>query len=86
MVPVLSRMTVSMRYTASSASPPLIRMPRWAPRPVPTMMAVGVAKPSAQGQAIISTATKFTSANGNGLNASHTRNVTTAMASTPTVK
>ena len=31
MVPVLSRMTVSMWYAASSASPPLIRMPRSAP-------------------------------------------------------
>ena len=32
-------------------------MPAWAPRPVPTMMAVGVASPSAHGQAMMSTAT-----------------------------
>ena len=31
-------------------------MPYWAPRPVPTMMAVGVANPKAQGQAMTSTA------------------------------
>ena len=34
-----------------------MRMPSWAPRPVPTIRAVGVASPSAQGQAMISTAT-----------------------------
>ena len=32
-------------------------MPSWAPRPVPTISAVGVASPSAQGHAMISTAT-----------------------------
>ena len=32
-------------------------MPSCAPRPVPTMSAVGVARPSAQGQAMMSTAT-----------------------------
>ena len=32
-------------------------MPSWAPRPVPTMIAVGVARPRAHGQAMISTAT-----------------------------
>ena len=32
-------------------------MPSWAPRPVPTSSAVGVARPSAHGQAMISTAT-----------------------------
>ena len=32
-------------------------MPSWAPRPVPTMTAVGVASPSEHGQATISTAT-----------------------------
>ena len=36
---------------------PRIRMPSWAPRPVPTISAVGVASPSAHGQAMISTAT-----------------------------
>ena len=35
----------------------MISRPSWAPRPVPTISAVGVASPSAQGQAMISTAT-----------------------------
>ena len=34
-----------------------MRIPSWAPRPVPTSSAVGVASPSAHGQAMISTAT-----------------------------
>ena len=56
-VPVLSSTIVSTRRVDSSTSGPLIRMPSWAPRPVPTMSAVGVARPSAQGQAMISTET-----------------------------
>ncbi len=56
-VPVLSSTIVSTRRVCSSTSGPLIRMPSWAPRPVPTMSAVGVASPSAHGQAMISTAT-----------------------------
>ncbi len=56
-VPVLSSTTVSMARVDSSTSGPLIRMPSWAPRPVPTISAVGVARPSAHGQAMISTAT-----------------------------
>ena len=56
-VPVLSSTTVSTRRVDSSTSGPLIRMPSWAPRPVPTISAVGVASPSAHGQAMISTAT-----------------------------
>ena len=56
-VPVLSRTTVSTRRVASSTSGPRISMPSWAPRPLPTSSAVGVASPSAQGQAMISTAT-----------------------------
>ena len=50
------------------------------------MMAVGVASPSAQGQAIISTATAFTMAVANGAKNSHAANVTSAATSTPTVK
>ena len=56
-VPVLSSTIVSTRRVCSRISGPLIRMPICAPRPVPTMSAVGVASPSAQGQAMISTAT-----------------------------
>ena len=56
-MPVLSSTTVSTRRVDSSTSGPLISSPSWAPRPVPTISAVGVASPSAQGQAMISTAT-----------------------------
>ena len=56
-VPVLSNTTVSTRCATSSASASLIKMPCLAATPVPAMMAVGVASPSAQGQAITSTAT-----------------------------
>jgi hypothetical protein len=56
-VPVLSRTMVSILRVDSSTSGPLMRMPSWAPLPVPTIRAVGVASPSAQGQAMIRTAT-----------------------------
>ncbi len=49
-----------MRSIVSNASALRTRTPACAPRPVPTMIAMGVARPSAQGQAIISTATAFT--------------------------
>ncbi len=62
-VPVLSSTIVSTRRVDSSTSGPLIRMPSWAPRPVPTSSAVGVASPSAHGQAMISTATAAVNAN-----------------------
>ncbi len=56
-MPVLSSTMVSTLRVDSRTSGPLIRMPSWAPRPVPTSSAVGVARPSAHGQAITSTAT-----------------------------
>ena len=77
-VPVLSKMTVSMRRAVSSASPPRMRMPASAPRPVPTMIAVGVARPMAQGQAMMSTVMALTSAyvrRGSGPTTSQTANV-----------
>ena len=52
-VPVLSSTTVSTLRVDSSTSGPLMRMPSCAPRPVPTSSAVGVARPRAQGQAMI---------------------------------
>ena len=55
-VPVLSKMTVVALESVSSAAPPLISTPFWAPTPVPTMTAVGVASPSAHGHAMTSTA------------------------------
>jgi hypothetical protein len=56
-VPVLSSTIVSTARVDSSTCGPLIRMPSCAPRPVPTRIAVGVARPIAHGQAMISTAT-----------------------------
>ena len=56
-VPVLSRTMVSTRRVDSRISGPLMITPSCAPRPVPTMIAIGVASPSAHGQAMMSTAT-----------------------------
>ena len=61
-VPVLSVMRTSTFSIRSSASAFLIRMPAWAARPTPTMIDIGVASPSAQGQAMIRTETAFTMA------------------------
>src|SRR5581483_1459527 len=52
--------------------------PSVAPRPVPTIMLIGVARPSAHGHAMISTATALTSAcasRGSGPYWDHTKNV-----------
>ncbi len=54
-VPVLSITTAWIRAEVSSASAFLTRMPLLAPSPVPTMIAVGVARPSASGQVITTT-------------------------------
>ena len=62
-VPVLSRTTVSTARVDSRTSGPLMSRPSWAPRPVPTISAVGVASPSAHGQAMMSTATAAVNAN-----------------------
>ena len=43
------------------ASAPLNRMPFCAPMPVPAMMALGVARPTAQGQEMTSTVTDSSS-------------------------
>ena len=61
-VPVLSSTTVPTLRRFSSASALLNRMPISAPLPVPTIMATGVARPSAHGQLITSTATAEVSA------------------------
>ena len=57
MVPVLSKTMVRTSFMVWMASPERIRMPFWAPMPLPTISAVGVARPSAHGQAITITAT-----------------------------
>jgi hypothetical protein len=51
-VPVLSKTTIVILLILSSTSPPLIKTPKEAAIPVPTITAVGVAKPKAQGQAM----------------------------------
>src|SRR3989344_2428667 len=55
-VPVLSKIVTLTLLAISSVSAFLIKIPCSAPLPVPTIIAVGVASPKAQGQAIISTA------------------------------
>mmetsp|Transcript_98932 Transcript_98932/g.236051 ORF Transcript_98932/g.236051 Transcript_98932/m.236051 type:complete len:468 (-) Transcript_98932:1421-2824(-) len=55
MVPVLSKTTASTKWAASRAWPPLMSTPLLAPTPVPTITAVGAARPRAQGHATTST-------------------------------
>mmetsp|Transcript_49854 Transcript_49854/g.128276 ORF Transcript_49854/g.128276 Transcript_49854/m.128276 type:complete len:278 (+) Transcript_49854:1586-2419(+) len=64
-VPVLSKTMVLMFCARCSASPPLYSTPNLAPTPVPTMTAVGVAKPSAHGHATTNVEMANTSANTN---------------------
>jgi hypothetical protein len=81
-VPVLSKTTDRIRCAVSRLSPLRIRMPCSAPFPVPTMIAVGVARPKAQGQAMIRTPTKFSRPNRNaglGPKAHQTTKVKTAI-------
>ena len=59
-VPVLSTTSVSTFSRRSSASAFLMSTPPWAPRPTPTMIDIGVARPSAHGQAMMSTVTAAT--------------------------
>ena len=80
-VPVLSRTIVVSLCAVSSVSPPLMSTPISAPRPVPTMIAVGVASPIAHGHAMMRTATSLRSApvnTGAGPSSSHMANVMTA--------
>ena len=61
-VPVLSTSRVVAWASRSSASASFTSTPAWAPRPMPVTSETGVARPSAQGQAMMSTATALTSA------------------------
>ena len=85
-VPVLSTTSVStcaqrlQRLGVLGSARPAV-----APRPVPTMIDIGVARPSAHGQAMISTATALTSAcasRGSGPDSAQTTKVSTATAIT----
>ena len=84
-VPVLSTTSVSTFSIRSMASASLISTPACAPRPTPTMMDIGVASPSAHGQAMISTATALTIAwakRGSGPTDTHATKVRSAIAIT----
>ncbi len=82
-VPVLSKITLSIPPATSSASALRMRTPISAPRPVPTSSDVGVASPSAQGQAMMSTETAaMTAYVGFGPTRIHTTNVAAAIAIT----
>ena len=61
-VPVLSTKSLVTLEAFSSAIASFIKIPCFAPRPIPTIMAIGVAKPKAQGQAIINTENVLTKA------------------------
>ena len=83
MVPVLSSTTVFTPWAVCRASAVFAKMPARAPRPVPTMTAVGVARPSAHGHEMTSTDTACESAvSSPAPNAVHTANVTAAIAMT----
>jgi hypothetical protein len=80
-VPVLSTTTVSAFSITSSASAFLMRAPSRAPRPAPTMMDMGVASPSAHGQAMMSTepaTTRACASFGSGPTSAQTAKASTA--------
>ena len=80
MVPVLSSATMRVRPVCSRLAAVLKRMPFFAPTPLPTMMATGVARPSAHGQLMTSTEMPRASAKENSRPiSSHTIVVTTAI-------
>ena len=86
-VPVLSNTTTSIRPDDSSAWWPLMKMPSCAPRPQAATSAAGVARPSAQGQAMISTASPALNARSAAAPASsQPAKVTTAAMSTSGTK
>jgi hypothetical protein len=82
-VPVLSKTTTVSRVAFSSAAAFLNKMPFIAPSPVPTMMAIGVARPSASGQAMTKTVIVSVSANSSGW--PRTQNQTTKVNRPPTM-
>ena len=80
MVPVLSRATISVFPASSRDTAVLNRMPFFAPKPFPTIIATGVASPRAQGQLMTSTEMPLAKAKPKSWPAnSQTRVVITAM-------
>lgn len=65
-VPVLSKITAETLWAPSRSAAPLIKTPNLAPIPVPTITAVGVANPRAQGHEIIITEMQKVSAKTKG--------------------
>ena len=63
MVPVLSSTTISVLPVSSRETAVLNRIPFFAPMPLPTMIATGVASPKAQGQLMTSTEIPLAKAN-----------------------
>ena len=79
-VPVLSSATMSIFPVSSSETAVLNKIPFFAPMPLPTIIATGVASPSAHGQLITSTEIPRANANPNVCPASsQTIVVTTAI-------
>ena len=62
-VPVLSRTTVSILPAVSSETAVLKRIPFFAPTPLPTIIATGVASPNAHGQLMTRTEMALASEN-----------------------
>ena len=88
-VPVLSTINVSTFRKFSMAAASRNKTPCVAPRPVATMIDIGVARPSAHGQAMMSTATAFIKPYtqlGSGPNNPHATKVSNAMLTTVTTK
>lgn len=88
-VPVLSTTRVSTFSNTSNVAASRMSTPACAPRPVPAMMDMGVAKPRAQGQAMISTLTALSTAKparGSGPHMAHTMAESTAMHTTAGTK
>ena len=84
-VPVLSVISTSTLSIFSNASAFFISTPDLAPLPTPTITDMGVANPSAQGHAIMSTAMAFTKAYtnlGSGPNNHHITKVITDIITT----
>lgn len=85
-VPVLSKTTVVKRKACSRYSAPRMRMPDSAPFPTPTISAAGVAIPSAQGHAMMSTAMKASTARGMSPAIHHATRLPKAMTTTAGTK
>ena len=88
-VPVLSTISVLTWHSFSMAAASRNSTPPVAALPVATMMDIGVAKPRAQGQAMISTATALIrpyTQLGSGPNSPQTKKVSTAIENTPITK